>query len=93
MPLYDFQCLCCLDIFEGYSTIKDRKEVVCKHCGCDTEILITNSHNQHWFKPHWNEHFTGDPVYVKSLGHYKQLCKDNNVTSRATGDVRNITEI
>jgi len=85
--------MCCRDEFEAYVTIAKREGVRCKLCGCATKILITNNHNQHWFKPHWNEHFTGDPVYVKSLNHYKQLCKDNNVTSRAIGDVRNISEI
>ena len=92
MPLYDFECLDCGNVFERTATINQREEVKCV-CGGNTGILITNSKSRHWFREHVTEHFTGDPLHVKSLGHMKQLCKDNNVTSRAIGDVRNISEI
>jgi putative FmdB family regulatory protein len=89
MPLYDVQCLECKKEFEAFSLIEERTRIKCK-CGGSCKILITNFKSEHWFKPHWNPNFRSDkPVYVRSLNHYKQLCKKHGVTSRAIGDVRN----
>jgi len=90
MPLYDFKCLNCNEEFEQFARIKDRNKVKC-WCDGETEILITNSKNDDWFKPHFNEHFTGEPVFVKSRRHMKELCLKHDVTSRALGDFRDYT--
>ena len=88
MPLYDFQCLCCLNEFEEISKISDREKVRCPKCGSKTKILLGNVNKKDWFRPHWTEHFTDTPIYVKSKRHMKELCLKHNVTSRALGDVR-----
>ena len=92
MPLYDLECKSCKHKFEAYSKIKDRKEVVCPQCGGLTEVLMSPPHKD-WFRPYWNEHIEYEPVYVKSKQHLKELCLKNNVTCRALGDVRGVTEI
>jgi len=92
MPLYDMQCEKCKKQVEIFCKIKDIKNQKCS-CGGRLKILITNYHNQDWFKPHWNEHFTDKPVFVRSKRHMKELCLKYNVTSKALGDIRNVTEI
>lgn len=93
MPLYDYKCMECDNQFEEYAKIDKRNGVMCPKCNHPCEIQITNSHSQDWFKPHWNPNFDIDPVFVRSRNHMKQLCKKYNMTSRALGDVRNITEV
>lgn len=91
MPLYDFQCESCGKEFEQFATIPKRKEVRCPDCNGATKVLITSTKSKHWFQPHWNPEFTGEPVWVRSLNHYKDLCLRHNVTSRAIGDFRDYT--
>ena len=53
------------------------------HAGCATGQEVY-SLARDWFRPHWNEHVqeSGDPVYVESKSHYKNLCKENGVRAR-----------
>lgn len=89
MPLYDFQCTCCLKEFEELSKIDDRLRMKCPECGSKTKILLGNVDKRDWFRPHVTEHFDDVPTLVRSKGHLKELCLKHNVTSRALGDVRN----
>lgn len=91
MPRYDVGCEVCGHEFEAISRMAENHLIKCEKCGGSTKVFITNSRTQHWFKPHINYEFTGEPIEVKSLNHYKQLCIRHGVTSRATGDVRNYT--
>jgi len=93
MPLYDMKCLNCGKEQEKFCSVVELHRQECSECGGRLKVLITNSHNQDWFHPHWNEHFTGEPIWVRTRGHLKELCLKHNVTSRALGDVRNISEI
>ena len=87
------QCPNCNKQVEVFSTIANRTNQFCKMCGFKLVVQITNYHNQDWFKPHYNEHFTGEPILIRTKKHLKELCLKHNVTSRALGDVRNVTEI
>lgn len=89
MPLYDFQCLCCLHEFEELCKIDERTKITCPLCTSKTKITLGNVSKRDWFRPHYTEHFTDTPVYVESKRHFKELCLKHNVTSRALGDVRN----
>lgn len=91
MPLYDFQCLDCKMEFEGITRIDDRKEVRCPKCSGKCKTLITSLRSRHWFREHINYEFTGEPIHVRSLQHYKDLCVKHGVTSRAIGDCRDYT--
>ena len=97
MPLYDVKCDFCGEEFEDTAPVKDREHI--EHIDCtaaphaSTTILITNSRIADWFKPHFNEHLGPDGSFVTSQKHLKDLCIKHDVTSRALGDVRNITEI
>ena len=92
MPLYDMKCTRCSNEQERFCRVADLEKQYCE-CGGRLKVIITNYHNQDWFKPHWNEHFSGEPIYVRTRSHLKELCKKYDVTSRALGDVRGITEI
>ena len=92
MPLYDCKCDNCGREFEVFKKIVDITNIKCE-CGGNARTLITCVKSKDWFTPHYNEHFTGEPVFVRSRSHMKDLCRKHNVTSRALGDVRNITEV
>lgn len=81
MPLYDYRCKECKNEFEKVRKIKDRHDVSCPKCQSDCDLLITGS-KKDWFRPHWNDGFDIDPVFVKSKKHYKELCKQHKVTAR-----------
>lgn len=93
MPLYDVQCTECGIEFEHFCKIAEATDIRCVKCDGRCKTLITNSHNQDWFKPHWNPNFDLEPIYVRSRNHFKQLCKKYDLTPRCMGDIRNITEI
>ena len=81
MPLYDYKCKKCKHDFEEVRKIKDRNTVPCPKCSSEVELLITAA-KKDWFRPHWNDGFDVNPVYVKSKSHYKDLCKQYGVTAR-----------
>jgi len=81
MPLYDYRCKRCDHEFEEVAKIKDRYEVSCPKCSGGVTLLITGS-KKDWFRPHWNENFDDQPVFVKSKGHYRELCKKYGVYAR-----------
>lgn len=81
MPLYDYQCEACEVVFEEFKHIDERENMVCPKCGEKAKLLISRT-KEDWFKPHWNEHITHMPVYVKSKRHYKELCKKYGVMAR-----------
>ncbi len=89
MPTYEMKCLKCNLEFETLCKIKERKEVRCPNCKGRTKILMSPP-KRDWFRPHWNENLL---TYVRSKEHFKQVCLEQNVTSRALGDIRNIKEI
>lgn len=92
MPLYDAECLECKKIFEHFCSIQEIDNIYCD-CGGKAKTLITNTHSQDWFKPHWNPNLDTDPIYVRSREHYKQLCRERNLTPRCFGDVRRVEEV
>ena len=92
MPLYDAKCMICGKEFEHFCHIDEIDRIIC-NCGGRAKTLITNTRSQDWFKPHWNPNFDIEPVFVRSRNHMKQLCKQYNLTSRALGDCRNISEV
>ena len=92
MPLYDVQCTKCGLEFEHLCKIAEATDISCTKCDGKCKTLITGT-SRDWFRPHWNPNLDIDPVFVKSKDHFKQLCLERGLTSRALGDVRNITEI
>lgn len=83
MPIYDYQCTSdeCKCEFEEFRHIEDREDMACPKCGTKAKLLISRTKDD-WFRPHWNEHLTHEPVFVESKGHYKQLCKKYGVQAR-----------
>lgn len=92
MPLYDFECLKCHKEFEHACKIDERTSVKCQ-CGGQTKQIIKKFPNQDWFHPFVSEDFNGEPIQVRSKNHYKQLCEEHGVYSRALGFGRNLKEI
>lgn len=93
MPLYDMKCNECGHEFEDIFKINELENAMCPKCWGSVRILITNPNNTDWFKPHWNENFDTEPVFVRSRNHLKQLCDQYGVISHALGDHRNLKEI
>ena len=92
MPLYDYECPSCKHKFEDIAKIKDRNNITCPIC-CTPAKLLMSAWKDDWFKPFTSEDFNGTPILVKSKQHYKDLCKQHGVYSRALGYGRNLTEI
>ena len=42
MPVYRYRCNKCIDTWENFRNISDRKEEVCGRCGDQAEIVITS---------------------------------------------------
>lgn len=81
MPLYDYKCTVCDHEFEEFRHVEDRLDMTCPKCQSIAKQLISRTKDD-WFRPHWNEHITHEPVYVESKRHYKELCKKHGVTAR-----------
>lgn len=92
MPRYDVECDRCNKEQEVVCKVKELETLQCD-CGGHQRVVIKALPARDWFRPHWNENFDLNPIYVESKTHYKDLCKKYNVTSRALGDIRNISEI
>ena len=86
MPLYDFQCPDCKEVYEKFCCINDLEGFTIKQrCPtCDTQLIRQiGGIKKDWFRPHINEDFNGKPIEVKSKQHLKELCKQYGVQSRA----------
>lgn len=89
MPLYDAKCLECGKEFEHFCSIQEMDSIHCD-CGGAAKTLITCNKNKDWFPEggFWHPNLDVNPVFVKTKSHYKELCKQYNVTPRCMGDVR-----
>lgn len=81
MPLYDYKCIGCGHEFEEFRHIEDRHNMTCPLCQETAKQLISRTKDD-WFKPHWNENITHEPVFVESKRHYKELCRKHGVMAR-----------
>lgn len=81
MPLYDFQCELCGEEFEEVYKIDERHLAKCPACNGPVKQLMSPS-KKDWFRPHWNENITTEPVFVESKEHYKELCKKHGYFHR-----------
>ena len=43
MPIYEYQCVKCAEIFEAFQKINDKPLEKCKYCGGKAERLISQS--------------------------------------------------
>jgi len=82
MPLYDVKCETCGATEERFIPLKDFNLKIKCNCGNNMTRLMSPPHKD-WFRPHWNENFDLKPIYVESKSHYKQLCKQYGVYSKA----------
>lgn len=80
MPLYDFKCEFC-NIVEERNCSIDKRDVQFHSCGNLMKQIISPT-KKDWFRPHWNENFTDQPVFVESKEHMKSLCKKYGVYAR-----------
>lgn len=83
MPLYDVKCQKCEREFEHVCKISEIDNITCS-CGGKCKTLITNN-KRDWFPEggFWHPNFDTEPVFVKTKKHFKELCKQYNMTSRA----------
>jgi putative FmdB family regulatory protein len=79
MPLYDFKCLSCHKVFEGFKKLAD--EMPLCRCGGAAEIIL-NTKGRDWFQPHWNENLDHKPVFVESKKQYREECKKRGLTAK-----------
>ena len=93
MPTYDLECNKCKLEFEAFSKMDDNAKIKCPKCKGKSTVVLKNCDKKDWFKPHMTEHFTDTPIFVESKRHFKKLCLEHNVTSRALGDVRNYHDL
>lgn len=92
MPLYDMKCRECGVTREVLCKIQDVPGQYCD-CGGKLDVVITKAPALDWFRPFVTEDFDDTPIHVETKQQLKDLCIKHDVTNRALGDVRNITEI
>jgi len=77
MPLYVYECKQCQHGFEAFSSVKQRKEMVCPRCGSSCNIILT-APNVQATKPFITPHIDGKPRLIKSKGHMREVLKEHN---------------
>ena len=80
MPIYEYECLVCGEVFERLSTVDERSSAKCE-CGGLAKQLISVT-GKDWFRPHWNENFDIKPIFVETKSKYKELCAKYGVYAR-----------
>jgi len=86
MILYEYECEQCGKRFEALKRVDERWTHPCQ-CGGTGRLIPTNWRCRDWFRPHWNENFDLEPIYVRTKEHFKELCKDYGVYSKALGPI------
>jgi putative FmdB family regulatory protein len=86
MPIYDYHCSDCLKEFESYSPIDNRMFQQCPDCNGEAHLII-KCQKRDWFREFVTDDFNGKPILVKSKEHFKELCKEHGVYSRALGPI------
>lgn len=95
LRVYDYECQACNFTFETYGE-PEEETTHCLKCNGLAKKVWTKFPNSDWFKPFVTEEFEthyGGPIKIESKRQLKDLCLKHNLTNRALGDVRNITEI
>jgi len=78
MPTYDYKCTCGKK-FEAYNTVDDRKISICPKCSGIAKLVFSFCNNIQIFKEYWDEHITGDPIYITGKKQKQALLKQNNL--------------
>lgn len=76
MPLYDYQCRKCDNVYEEFCSYKDRKRKKCKLCG-GTMNMLFSAPNIHLFKPFSLDVSPMESIRVETKGELKRVCKEH----------------
>ena len=82
--IYDYKCTECGDITEAFRSVAQRDmPVKCESCGGRAEFTLSIGSvvfntGKSGNIPGLCTSLPGDPVYVKSKHHFKELCKERN---------------
>lgn len=79
MPLYEYECVKCGEIFEKFTSVENRNNV--KHCDVRADKLIcsnmyTDADQSYMFQ---TSIFGGKPMQIRSKTHYREMLKQNNM--------------
>lgn len=79
MPLYDYKCRDCGEVFERFARISATTHKC--DCGGLADRMISRSHNVHGdLEPYWDENMGEKPVFVKSKKHRRRLLEERGLT-------------
>jgi putative FmdB family regulatory protein len=86
MPLYEYECVECGEIFDKFTSVENRNNV--KHCGKRADKLIcsnmyTDADMSYKFV---TQIFGGKPVQIRSKTHYRDMLKQNNMPDASPGE-------
>lgn len=81
MPLHDYECPECSNVFEEFCKLEDlRKEVKCK-CGSVAKRIIVSQNSIDTFKPFWCDRISWDPIFIESRKHLADECNKRKLFS------------
>lgn len=80
MPLYDYKCTRCSDVFEQIRRIDERRDTECPTCGGKADLQIPRkAPGLSLFQPGWWRDLDYDPVYINSPQELRNVCDKKNV--------------
>ena len=89
MPLYEYECLHCAEVYEITHSVADlyEKEARCPKCGVhgrgNLQIKFDHMQVQAPWQPGWN---FGLGANVESRSHYKKLLKEKGLSEHGSSE-------
>jgi len=83
VPLYDYECSDCHNVFEKVSKIVDRHSASCSSCGGPARLLISQGRGPgaSIFREGWYNDIDTEPIYCRTPQELRDACDKHNARS------------
>ena len=79
MPIYEYECSKCGQLYERYFSIVGKPHTIGCLCGFRAKAIISASANRREWSPYLDENLGDKPVMVDGREHRKKLMKAANL--------------